>query len=72
MVECDPAKRRVLTDRMQEIIAEDLPVIPLWYPGIYFVYDPAVLDGWFYTPGGIGVGIPAINNKLVYVQRGGL
>ena len=62
----------MITDRIQEIIAEDLPVIPLWYPSIYFVYDPAVLDGWFYTPGGIGLGIPTINNKLVYVEEGGL
>ena len=70
MTETDPVKRRKLTDRMQEIIAEDLPVITLWYPDIYFVYDPAVLDGWFYTPGGVGLGIPTVNNKLIYVEKG--
>ena len=69
MVESDIERRRVLVNRMQEIIAEDLPVIPLWYPDIYFVYNPEALDGWFYTPGGVGVGIPSINNKLVYVNR---
>ncbi len=69
MVESDIKKRRALICRMQEIIAEDLPVIPLWYPDIYFVYNPAALDGWFYTPGGVGLGIPTINNKLVYVER---
>jgi peptide/nickel transport system substrate-binding protein len=70
MAESDPAKRRALTDRMQEIVAEDLPTIALWYPDIYFVYYPAALDGWFYTPGGVGSGIPTVNNKLVYVQKG--
>ena len=54
---------------MQEIIAADLPTVPLWYPKMYFVYDPGALDGWFYTPGGMAGGIPMVENKLVYVER---
>ncbi len=67
--EADPRKRRALVFRMQEILARDLPSIALWHPRVYFVYDPAVFDGWFFTPGGIGIGIPLTENKLAFVER---
>ena len=76
--ESDVAKRREMVFHMQEIIAEDVPTIALWYPKIYFVYRPEVLvgrgpaglDGWFFSPGGVSIGIPTVENKLVYVERG--
>jgi peptide/nickel transport system substrate-binding protein len=67
--EFDDGKRRAMVGKMQEIIAEDVPTIALWYPKIYFVYRPDVLDGWFFSPGGVSIGIPTVENKLVYVQR---
>lgn len=68
--EFDDEKRRTIVHRMQEIIADDVPTIALWYPKIYFVYRPDVLDGWFFSPGGVSIGIPTVENKLVYVERG--
>jgi len=68
-LENNPDKRRAIIDRMQEIIAEEMPVISLWYPKIYFAYKPDVAEGWFWTPGGIGIGIPTFDNKLVYLER---
>jgi peptide/nickel transport system substrate-binding protein len=67
--EKDPEIRRGLIHRMQEIIARDLPAITLWYPKIYLVYDPVVMDTWFWTPGGMSIGIPTFDNKLAYIER---
>jgi len=67
--ESEVEKRRALVDKMQRIIARDVPTIALWYPKIYFAYRPEVFDGWFFTPGGISVGIPTAENKLVFVER---
>ena len=67
--EAGPRKRRVLVGQMQALIAQDLPTIALWYPKVYFVYDPHAFDGWFFTPGGIAGGIPITQNKLVYIKR---
>jgi peptide/nickel transport system substrate-binding protein len=67
--EKDPELRRELIHRMQEIIARDLPAITLWYPKIYFVYNPVAMDAWFWTPGGISIGIPTFDNKLAYIER---
>jgi len=69
--EFDRSKRRGMVRRMQEILAEDVPTIALWYPKMYFVYRPSVLDGWFFSPGGVSIGIPTVENKLVYIEREG-
>jgi peptide/nickel transport system substrate-binding protein len=65
----DVRTRRALVHRMQEIIAHDVPTIALWYPSSCFVYRPDVLDGWFFSPGGVSTGIPTAENKLVYIER---
>ena len=67
--ESNPERRRRLVQRMQVILARDLPTIALWYPKIYFLYNPRVLNGWFFTPGGVAGGIPVVDNKLVYIER---
>ena len=69
LVEADEDKRRASVYKMQEILARDLPTIVLWYPKTTFVYRPDVLDGWFYSPGGLAGGIPIATNKLVYIDR---
>jgi hypothetical protein len=38
---------------------------------MWCVYDPNVLDTWFYTRDGIGIGIPLELNKLVFLARYG-
>jgi peptide/nickel transport system substrate-binding protein len=62
-------KRRRLVWQLQQILAEDLPVLTLYHPKIWCVYDPAKLDTWFYTKGGISTGIPTEQNKLVFLRR---
>lgn len=64
----DPATRKALLDRMQEILAEQLPTIPLYYRRFYWLYDSSR-----YTPmntwGGLMNGIPLVYNKLSFLRR---
>ncbi|MDT8902147.1 ABC transporter substrate-binding protein [Anaeroselena agilis] len=64
----DRGARRAAVFAMQEMLADDLPTIPLYYRKMYFAYRPGKLDGWFYTPGGIALGIPTELNKLVFIE----
>jgi len=63
----DPAERRKAVDRMQAILAEDLPVIPLYYTARVVVYNADVFDNWYYTPGGFGGGVPMPYNKHQFI-----
>lgn len=60
----DPARRRALVFRMQEILAEELPTIVLYHRRFYWVYDPAGFRP-METAGGLMNGIPFPNNKLM-------
>jgi len=62
-------RRWKLVWQLQEIIAEELPVLALYHPKVWCVYNPSKLDTWFYTPGGISTGIPTEQNKLVFLPR---
>lgn len=60
----DPSQRMQMVQRIQQIIARDLPVISLYVPkSITFVTD--VFDAWAYTPGCPPCG--ATNNKFMLV-----
>jgi peptide/nickel transport system substrate-binding protein len=75
LVTLDAPKRKQLVARMQEIVARDLPVLPLYYSTLFFAYRKSVFDQWYYTPGGgFGPGIPEPFNKHAYVtgQKTGL
>ena len=63
----DETQRRELVWELQEMIAEDLPVLTLYHPKMWTVYDASVLDSWFYTQGGVGFGIPISMNKLIFL-----
>lgn len=65
----DPERRRELVWQLQEIIADELPVLTLWHPRMWTVVDASQLDTWFYTPGGVGFGIPLAMNKLIFMER---
>ncbi len=65
--EADEEARRETVWRLQEIIVEDLPVLTLYHPKMWTVYDASVLDTWFYTRGGVGFGIPISMNKLIFL-----
>ena len=46
----DDNKRHDLVAQMQRIIAQDVPVMPLYYPTRLLVSVPSVFDNWYYTP----------------------
>ena len=64
----DPSRRRMLVDQLQQILADQLPTIPLYVRRFYWVYDSTR-----YTPmntwGGLMNGIPLADNKLTFLRR---
>jgi peptide/nickel transport system substrate-binding protein len=63
----DPAARRDAIFEMQSILAEDLPVLPLYYTARVVILNADVFDNWYYTPGGWGGGIPMPYNKHQFI-----
>jgi len=63
----DPAARQDAIFDMQSILAEDLPVLPLYYTARVVVFNADVFDNWYYTPGGWGGGIPMPYNKHQFI-----
>ncbi|HIE31044.1 MAG TPA: hypothetical protein EYP67_01505 [Methanosarcinales archaeon] len=70
-VEMDFDTRKEFVNQLQEMVADDLPVYTLYHPYMWCVYDPEVLDTWFYTRDGICIGIPLELNKLIFLARYG-
>jgi peptide/nickel transport system substrate-binding protein len=67
LVTVDEAERRELVRRMQEIVARDVPLLPLYYPTFFHIFRRAVFDQWYFTPGGFAGGIPTAYNKHAFV-----
>ena len=63
----DTAERRTALDQMQAILAEDLPVLPLYTTARVVVFNTDVFDNWTFTPGGWGGGIPMPYNKHQFI-----
>ncbi len=51
VITTDDAARRELLFQVQEILAEDLPLITLFYQDGIYAYRPAVYDAWTYMAG---------------------
>jgi peptide/nickel transport system substrate-binding protein len=49
--ELDPAKRQEMLHRLQEILAMDLPQIPLYHPRVVNLYRDDHFSGWSAEPG---------------------
>lgn len=64
-----PGQRSRIIDRVQEIYAEELPCICLYYPTWYWAHDGSV--DLFFTHQGIALGIPIPFNKLAFIDTGG-
>ena len=47
----DEADRKATVARMQAILADELPVLPLYYPQTSILFRKQVLDQWYFTPG---------------------
>jgi len=67
LVTADQEERMRLVARMQRLIADDLPALPLYYPTLFSAFRNDVLDQWYYTPGGFAGGLPTVLNKHVLV-----
>lgn len=67
-VEQDDAKRHQQVNELQEIIAEELPCLTLYYKKAVAAYNNTIFDGYYYTPDGISIAVPFIMNKLVFVS----
>ena len=63
----DDEERKRLVGRIQQMVAEDLPVAMLYYTTWYFAYRKSVFDQWYYTPGGFATGLSDAYNKHAYI-----
>ena len=64
--EMNPEVRKDLVFQIQEIYAEDLPALTLYYPESYSAHDGTV--NLFYTMDGIASGIPVPLNRMAFVK----
>ena len=68
VTEMDVQKRKTLVFKIQAIYADELPAISLYYPASMSAYNPRKGIRWFYTKGGIALGIPIAQNKMSLIQ----
>lgn len=66
--EPDKAERYRQVAQLQQILAEELPTLTLFYQKITFAYNQNVFDGWFFTKDGVAIAIPSVLNKLVFLR----
>jgi len=48
-------------------VAADVPLLPLYYPNLFFITKKAIFDQWYFTPGGFAGGIPTVFNKQAFI-----
>ena len=65
-------ERRDLVHQMQRIVAEDLPILPLYVPTRVTFYNSAVFDNWYFTPGCSPCGATRNKHMLATGQKTGL
>lgn len=63
-VTLEPEKRQQIIDQMQEQVAKDYPIVPLYYAEEISAYNPAKYAGWVFQDG------KGIINKLSFVSNG--
>ena len=51
LVTLDPEQRKPLIQEIQRLVAEDVPIIPLYSPRRMTFYKAGIFDNWYYTPG---------------------
>lgn len=68
IAEMDTAKRKALVQKIQEIYANEVPAISLYYPASMAAYNPKKGIKWYYTQGGISLGIPIAQNKMSLIK----
>ena len=68
MTEMDEEKRKAIVYKIQTLYADELPAISLYYPDSMTAYNPEKGITWYYTKGGISIGIPIAQNKMSLIQ----
>ncbi|RZB30309.1 MAG: peptide/nickel transport system substrate-binding protein [Desulfobacteraceae bacterium Eth-SRB1] len=68
VAEMDVVRRKALVYKIQEIYADEVPAISLYYPASMAAYSPKKGIKWYYTKGGIGLGIPIAQNKMSLIK----
>ncbi|HEX8769367.1 MAG TPA: ABC transporter substrate-binding protein [Acidimicrobiales bacterium] len=63
----DVEERRKIVSQIQVAVAEDLPVVMLYYSDFFWVFKKSVFDQWYFTPGGTATGFSEIYNKHFYI-----
>jgi peptide/nickel transport system substrate-binding protein len=69
MVEMDEGKRKKIVHKIQEVYAQALPAIPLYYPDSMSAYSTDKGIVWYYTKGGISKGVPIPQNKMSLIKK---
>lgn len=64
-LEMDPAKRQKIVYQLQEVLAEEVLEIPLFYTTDYSVYRPSHYDGWMFMYDHHSLS----HSKLSYLER---
>ena len=68
IAEMETAKRKALVQKIQDIYANEVPAISLYYPASMAAYNPKKGIKWYYTRGGISLGIPIAQNKMSLIK----
>lgn len=68
ILEMDIEKRKLIVKKIQEIYAYELPAMPLYYPASMAAFNPKKGIKWYYTNGGIALGIPIAQNKMSLIK----
>jgi peptide/nickel transport system substrate-binding protein len=66
LTEMDLARRKNMVFRIQELYAEDLPALTLYYPKWYWAHDGSL--PLYYTMDGIAIGVPIPLNRMCFVD----
>ena len=68
IAEMDISRRKAIVFKIQEIYADEVPAISLYYPASMAAYNPKKGIRWYFTMGGISLGVPISQNKMSLVK----
>ncbi|TBL76153.1 ABC transporter substrate-binding protein [Paenibacillus thalictri] len=68
MQELDEGKRHEIVNKMQDVLAEELPTLVLYHRPFYDIHKAEVFDKFKNTFGGIADGMPLWENKVYFIN----
>jgi peptide/nickel transport system substrate-binding protein len=66
LTEMDPEKRKEMVFQIQELYAEDVPALTLYYPSSHWAHDGNI--NLYYTMDGLAIGVPIPLNRMCFVK----